>query len=102
MDTVFPELLLMYLGLFRESFSSSSYAQGVCMAGRSFMLLSGRKRVTGIACFFLNKHVSSFERSSPRAHKGACIRLLRNITATDPVRGPAHGTQIINPRPQPQ
>ena len=53
----------MYLCFFREVFSSSSYEFFKAYIW-TFMLLPGRKRVTDIAntCFFLKKHVSSFER----------------------------------------
>lgn len=58
-----PALLVGYLEAFREAFNSPgySYFKGFVWA---FMLIPGRKRVTDIAnaCFFMKKHVSSFER----------------------------------------
>lgn len=58
-----PALLIGYLEGFRVAFNSPSYSyfKGFIWA---LMLIPGRKRVTDIAnaCFFMKKHVSSFER----------------------------------------
>jgi len=58
-----PSLLVGYFEAFREAFNapSSSYFKAFVWA---FMLIPGRKRVTDIAnaCFFMKKHVRSFER----------------------------------------
>ena len=63
MDPIFPVLLLVFLSHFREIFTAPGYGYFKAYIW-AFMLLPGRKRVTDIAnaCFFVKKHVSSFER----------------------------------------
>jgi hypothetical protein len=58
-----PTLLNSYLKTFRKAFSKSGYTYFVGFIW-ALMLIHGRKRVTDIAnaCFFIDKHVSSFER----------------------------------------
>jgi len=63
LDKFIPSLLMVFLEGFRGAFNSPGY-----LYFKSFiwalMVIPGRKRVTDIAnaCFFLKKHVSSFER----------------------------------------
>ncbi|MEW5768237.1 MAG: hypothetical protein AB1797_11580 [bacterium] len=64
MDTFFPATILGYIRAFAPIFAANNflYFQGFMLA---FMLLGGsRKCVTNIAgvCFFLEKHISSWER----------------------------------------
>ena len=58
-----PTLLITYVEAFRKAFNMPGYTYftGFIWA---LMLIPGRKRVTDIAnaCFFIDKHVSSFER----------------------------------------
>ena len=55
--------MVVFLGSFREVFNSPGYLYFKSFIW-AFMVIPGRKRVTDIAnaCFFLKKHVSSFER----------------------------------------
>ena len=63
MNAFFPPMLLTYLEPFRQLFSSPnfSYFQAYIWG---MMMVRGRKCVTNIAhaCFFLDRHISSFER----------------------------------------
>ena len=63
LDSFFPALLIAYLEAFRGTFNSPgySYFRGFVWA---LLFVQERKCVTNIAraCFFLNKHVSGFER----------------------------------------
>jgi hypothetical protein len=63
MDSLFPTILLTYFGLFRQHFSSSSYAYFKSYVW-AMLIVEGRKTVTNIAhaCFFLDKHIASVER----------------------------------------
>lgn len=63
MNTFFPSVLLTYLELFRQHFTSPSYAYFKSYVW-SMMILETRKTITNIAhaCFFLEKHIASFER----------------------------------------
>ena len=63
MNAFFPPMLLTYLEPFRQLFSSPnfSYFQAYIWG---MMMVKGRKCITNIAhaCFFLDRHISSFER----------------------------------------
>ena len=63
MDSLFPNMLLTYFGLFRQHFSSSSflYFKSYIWA---MLILESRKTVTNIAhaCFFLDKHIACVEK----------------------------------------
>ena len=63
MNTFFPSILLTYLEMFRQHFTSPSYAYFKSYVW-AMMILETRKTVTNIAhaCFFLEKHIASFER----------------------------------------
>jgi hypothetical protein len=63
MDTFFPDILLTYLTLFRQHFSMPSYGYFMAYVW-AMMMTESRKTVTNIAhaCFFLDKHISDFER----------------------------------------
>jgi hypothetical protein len=58
-----PALLIAYLETFRRAFNKSGYSFFKVFIW-ALMFIPGRKRVTDIvnACFFMDKHVSSFER----------------------------------------
>jgi len=58
-----PALLIAYLETFRQAFNKSGYSYFKVFIW-ALMLIPGRKRVTDSvnACFFMDKHVSSFER----------------------------------------
>jgi len=58
-----PSLVVVFLESFREVFNSPGYLYFKSFVW-ALMVIPGRKRVTDIAnaCFFLKKHVSSFER----------------------------------------
>ena len=64
MDTLFPMVIMNYIGTFASAFAANNfiYFRGFMLA---FLLLGQtRKCVTNIAraCFFVNRHVSSWER----------------------------------------
>ena len=63
MDTFFPSILLTYLEPFRQLFSQPSYAYFKAFIW-AMMIIEGKKTNTNIAhaCFFLKKHIASFER----------------------------------------
>jgi len=58
-----PSLVVVFLESFREVFNSPGYLYFKSFVW-ALMVIPGRKRVIDIAnaCFFLKKHVSSFER----------------------------------------
>lgn len=58
-----PTLVIGYLDVFRVAFNSPGYSYFKAFIW-AFMLIPGRKRVTDVAnaCFFMKRHVSSFER----------------------------------------
>ena len=60
---VIPTLLIAYVEAFRKAFNKPGYTYFIGFIW-ALMLIPGRKRVTDIAnaCFFIDKHVSSFER----------------------------------------
>jgi len=63
MDAFFPSILLTYLESFRQMFSQPSYAYFKAFIW-AMMIIEGKKTTTNIAhaCFFLKKHIASFER----------------------------------------
>lgn len=63
MDTFFPTVLLTYLELFRQQFTSPSFAYFKSYIW-AMIIVEGRKTVTNMAhaCFFLDKHIASVER----------------------------------------
>jgi hypothetical protein len=63
MDTFFPDILLTYLTMFRQHFSKPSYDYFMAYVW-AMMITESRKTITNIAhaCFFLDKHISDFER----------------------------------------
>jgi hypothetical protein len=63
MDTFFPAILLAYLEPFRQAFASPSFETFKAYVW-AMMVINGSKCMTKIAesCFFLGKHLSSFER----------------------------------------
>ena len=63
MDTFFPGILLAYLEPFRQAFTSPSFETFKAYAW-AMMVVKGSKCMTKIAesCFFVGKHISSFER----------------------------------------
>lgn len=63
MDTFFPAILLMYLQPFRQLFSKPGFDYFKAFVW-AMMLLEPKKTITNIAhaCFFLKKHVASYER----------------------------------------
>lgn len=63
MNAFFPTALLTYLELFGQHFTSPSYAYFKSYVW-AIMILETRKTITNIAhaCFFLEKHIASFER----------------------------------------
>ena len=63
MNAFFPTILLTYLELFGQHFTSPSYAYFKSYVW-AMMILETRKTITNIAyaCFFLEKHITSFER----------------------------------------
>jgi hypothetical protein len=69
MDTFFPVVLLAYLQPFSQAFTSPSFDtfRGYVWA---MMVVNGSKCMTKIAhsCFFLGKHISSFERFLSENH----------------------------------
>ena len=86
-ESFFPVLIISYLEAFRGAFNSPgySYFRGFVWA---FLFVQGRKCITNIAraCFFLNKHVSGFERflsaykwSIDEVAASLVTLLLRNI-----------------------
>lgn len=76
-----PALLIGYLEDFRGIFNSPgySYFKGFIWA---LMLIPGRKRVTDIAnaCFFMKKHVSSFERFLSE-HKWSMRQVIASLVS---------------------
>lgn len=63
MDTFFPGILLAYLEVFRQAFTSPSFETFRAYVW-AMMVVKGSKCMTKIAesCFFVGKHISSFER----------------------------------------
>jgi hypothetical protein len=63
MDSLFPTILLTYFELFRQHFSSPSYAYFKSYIW-AILMVESRKTVTNIThvCFFLDKHIASVER----------------------------------------
>jgi hypothetical protein len=63
MDAFFPSILLTYLEPFRQLFSQPTYAYFKAFIW-AMMIIEGKKTTTNIAhaCFFLKKHIASFER----------------------------------------
>ena len=63
MNAFFPPVLLTYLELFRQLFSSPSYSYFKAYIW-GMLIVDGRKCITkiGHACFFVDKHIASFER----------------------------------------
>jgi hypothetical protein len=63
MDTFFPGILLAYLEVFRQAFTSPSFETFKSYVW-AMMVVKGCKCMTKIAesCFFVGKHISSFER----------------------------------------
>ena len=64
MDTIFPATIITYIQVFASAFAANNflYFRGFMLA---FLLLGeSRKCVTNIAkaCFFVDRHVSSWER----------------------------------------
>jgi hypothetical protein len=63
MNAFFPSMLLTYLELFGQLFSSPSYSYFKAYIW-GMLIVDGRKCITkiGHACFFLDRHIASFER----------------------------------------
>jgi len=76
-----PSLLVGYFEAFREAFNLPSYSYFKAFVW-AFMLIPGRKRVTDIAnvCFFMKKHVSSFERFLSE-HKWSMHQVIASLVS---------------------
>jgi hypothetical protein len=63
MNAFLPPVLLTYLESFGQLFSSPNFSYFKAYIWE-MMMVNGRKCITNIghACFFLNKHIASFER----------------------------------------
>jgi len=63
MNTFFPDVLLSYLVLFRQTFSEPSYRYFKSFVW-AMLIVGSRKTVTNVAnaCFFLDRHIASFEK----------------------------------------